>query len=56
MESEIKSTILNVKGVTRITDFDIQLNPDTRKFTVSATYIDIYGNENEVNTDAPNNR
>ncbi|WP_308568054.1 hypothetical protein [uncultured Providencia sp.] len=56
MESAIKSQILNVDGVVRITAFDIQLNPDPRKFTISATYIDIYGNKNEVNTDAPNNR
>lgn len=55
METEIKSTVLNTDGVEQITDFDIHLNPDARRFTISVTYIDIYGKENEVNTDAPNN-
>lgn len=55
METEIKGTVLNTDGVEQITNFDIQLNPDTRRFTISVTYIDIYGKESEVNTDAPNN-
>lgn len=53
MEAEIKNTVLNTHGVLQLTQFDLQLNPDTRKFTISLAYIDIYGKENEVNTDAP---
>lgn len=54
MESEIKSTVLNTQGVEKITEFDITLNADTRAMTITVTYIDIYGHENEVNTNAPN--
>ncbi|MDC9598929.1 hypothetical protein [Xenorhabdus anantnagensis] len=52
MESELKTTVLNADGVTEITRFDIQLN-ENRKTTVIIEYIDIYGNKNEVSTDAP---
>lgn len=55
MESEIKNSVLNTQGVEQITEFDIQLDPDTRLITISVTYIDIYGNKTEVMTDAPNN-
>ncbi|OWO79302.1 hypothetical protein B5C26_21230 [Photorhabdus luminescens] len=55
MESELKSTVLNTSGVHEITHFDIKINVDSRKSTIEVTYIDIYGNKKEVNTDVPNN-
>nr|WP_282554553.1 hypothetical protein [Providencia stuartii] len=54
MEAEIKASVLNTQGVEQITEFDIQLNPDTRLMAISVTYIDIYGHKKEVMTDAPN--
>ncbi|AWK42588.1 hypothetical protein LGZ99_21690 [Photorhabdus temperata] len=54
MESELKTTVLKTDGVIEITDFDIQIDRDSRKSLVTVTYIDIYGNRNEVNADAQN--
>ncbi|CAQ85184.1 MULTISPECIES: hypothetical protein [Photorhabdus] len=55
MESELKTTVLKTEGVTEITAFDIIIDIDSRGSLVTVTYIDIYGNKKEVNTDAPSN-
>lgn len=56
MENSVKGAILGVTGVERITEFDINLNPDTRVATVSVSYIDTFGLENGVTTDVNDNR
>ncbi|MBD2796048.1 hypothetical protein ID856_05775 [Xenorhabdus sp. 18] len=53
MESELKSTVLNTLGVQEITYFDIKIDTDSRKSLIEVAYIDIYGNKNEVNINAP---
>lgn len=55
MESSVKNTVLGVAGVERITDFDINLNPETRVATVSVGYVDTFGLENRVVSDVNNN-
>lgn len=55
METEIKKVVLNTTGVEKLTDFSIYLDPDTRKITVTINYVDIYGKESEVSTNAPSN-
>ncbi|MDC9606874.1 hypothetical protein [Xenorhabdus griffiniae] len=53
MESELKGAVLNTDGVTEITYFDIKISADNRQSQIGVTYIDIYGQKNEVNTYAP---
>mgnify|MGYP000459845906 CR=1 FL=1 len=55
MESALKKTVLNTEGVTEITAFSISLDPDSRRMTVQVNYNDIYGENNEVITRAPDN-
>lgn len=53
METELKNTVLNVDGVSQLTGFEIDLDPDTRQGTVSVTYTDIFNKANGVNVGSP---
>ncbi len=53
METELKNTVLNVDGVSQLTGFEIDLDPDTRQCTISVTYIDIFDKKNGVNIVSP---
>ena len=54
LESDVKSSVLNVNGVYRITQMDIDLNREKRKATISIEYIDIYNVKNLVNVNVNN--
>ena len=46
METELKTKVLNIDGVVRLTDFGIDLDVDTRACTISVSYTDVFGKEN----------
>ena len=49
IESEIKKTVLETKGVVQITYFNIDFNREARRLTVNITYIDTYKKTNSIN-------
>ena len=50
IEADVKRCILETQGVASLTAFSIDLDPDTRKCTISASITDIYsGDESQVN-------
>jgi len=55
MEIELKSAVLKTEGVTELTGFDININPNTRKCIIQVTYVDKYNNNSEVLVNAPGN-
>lgn len=55
MESALKNTVLNTRGVAEITTFAVSLDPDSRRMTVQIGYNDVYGKNNEVTAHAPDN-
>ena len=48
IKSELTSTVLNVVGVKKITDYKADLNRETRNLTVTITYKDIFGKESKA--------
>lgn len=44
-EMRIKRHVLQTEGVSAITDYQADFDPENRKFTVTLAYRDIYGNE-----------
>ena len=55
MEIELKTAILGVDGVVMLTDFQINLDAQTRRGTVYAEYTDIFNKDQRVTVNAPNN-
>lgn len=53
LEAELKAVVLNTAGVSELTAFGLQLNPDSRKLTVTLSYTDAYTNTREVRLNAP---
>ena len=53
METELKTSILHVNGIVRLTNFGISMDVDTRNCTVTVSYIDMFDEENEVSIHAP---
>lgn len=52
VEREVKAQILRTDGVSKLTAFAMSIDPVTRKLSVSATIIDIYGVESDATTGA----
>ena len=48
MEQELKRVILSVDGVIKIIEFDVSLDPNTRKCVVSVTYLDQFNEQESV--------
>lgn len=48
LEASVKSTIMNTRGVASLNTFSTAWDARSRKFTITASYTDIYGVTNEV--------
>jgi hypothetical protein len=48
LESNVKTTILNTRGVVSLNTFNSSWDTRNRKLTITASYTDIYGVINEV--------
>ena len=44
-EIKIKRYVLETEGVSKITDYQANFDPDSRKLTISIDYQDIYGQQ-----------
>ena len=44
-EIKIKRHVLETEGVSKITDYQANFDPDSRKLTISIDYQDIYGQQ-----------
>jgi hypothetical protein len=53
MEVELKSTVLNTYGVETILNFDIKIPEGIRTAVITVGYLDRYGSEKGVTTNAP---
>lgn len=47
-EIRIKKHVLQTDGVSKITSYELNLDPNTRKLVIDITYQDIYGAENSA--------
>lgn len=56
LESDIKVAVFSIEGVTEITEFDVLLDTDTRKFLIQISYKDKFNETSEVSFNVASDR